>query len=429
MLRDGTKCRLSPRAREVGRTRVRYRDLERNQSIAFAALLVAALFYLFEFVARIEPSLSSSGISKDLELSNAGFGLFSSVFFWIYAPMQIVVGILLDRYGVRRMVLPAILVCASGVLITGLSESVYVAILGRLFTGLGASFAFVGALYVVNHLFSPNRFAVLSGSVNALGMIGTAVGAVLLVQVIDAIGWRTTFIATSIVGAALFVLAWLVLPKSPESDNGGAQAPILAPVLEVASSRSIWLIAVIGSLMYVPVNVFGGLWGNAELLADHHLSKVGAETAVSMIFWGMALGSVGAGALSDRLGHRKWIICLASWAAAPVWLAILLSPTQSIAVLSVLLFVAGALGGAQMLTFAVAKDGQDAAHVGTVVAFVNMIGIGSALVFQPLVGGLLDATAQDYSSALSVLPICLVLAGVLAFFISEGSRRNGHEEE
>ncbi|MEL7282761.1 MAG: MFS transporter [Pseudomonadota bacterium] len=403
--------------------------MKRDQAIAFAALLVAALFYLFEFVARIEPSLSARGISDDLELSNAGFGLFSSVFFWIYAPMQIVVGILLDRYGVRRMVLPAILVCASGVLITGFSESAYVAILGRLLTGLGASFAFVGALYVVNHLFSPDRFAVLSGIVNALGMIGTAVGAVLLVQVIESIGWRTTFVATSVVGAALFVLAWLVLPKPQASDCNTAQTPILLPVLEVASSRSVWLIGVIGSLMYVPVNVFGGLWGNAELLADHHLSTVGAETAVSMIFWGMAVGSVGAGALSDRLGHRKWIICLASWAAVPVWLAILLSPTQSITVLSALLFVAGVLGGAQMLTFAAAKDGQDAAHVGTVVAFVNMIGIGSALIFQPLVGGLLDATAQDYATALSVLPICLGVAGALAFFISEGAKQDSSERE
>lgn len=403
--------------------------MKRDQAIAFAALLVAALFYLFEFVARIEPSLSARGISKDLELSNAGFGLFSSVFFWIYAPMQIVVGILLDRYGVRRMVLHAILVCASGVLIPGLSESAYVAILGRLLTGLGASFAFVGALYVVNHLFSPDRFALLSGGVNALGMIGTAVGAVLLVQVIDAIGWRTTFVATSVVGVALFVLAWLVLPKAPTSDSSGAKPPILTPVLEVASSRSVWLIAVIGSLMYVPVNVFGGLWGNAELLADHHLSTVSAETAVSMIFWGMAVGSVGAGALSDRLGHRKWIICLASWAAVPVWLAILLSPTQSPTVLSALLFVAGVLGGAQMLTFAAAKDGQDAAHVGTVVAFVNMIGIGSALIFQPLVGGLLDATAQDYATALSVLPFCLGVAGALAFFISEGAKQNSSERE
>ena len=144
------------------------------------AFITASLFFLYEFVARIEPSLAATDISRFLGLSNTGFGILVSLFFWIYAPMQLVVGLALDRYGVRRTVVPAILFCALGTALFAATDWLALTAAARLLTGLGASFAFVGALYVVNHQFAPERFAVLSGIVNATGMLGAAIGAVAL---------------------------------------------------------------------------------------------------------------------------------------------------------------------------------------------------------------------------------------------------------
>ena len=165
----------------------------RSDYLKWLTLGIAALFYLFEFVSRIEPSLASADISSHFNLSNAAFGTFSSLFFWVYAPMQLVVGLLLDRYGARRFVLPAILVCAAGVALFAVSSNVAIAGFGRLLTGLGASFAFVGSLYVVTHAFPAGKFALLSGVVNAVGMLGTAIGAVFITRFIQDVGWQTAF--------------------------------------------------------------------------------------------------------------------------------------------------------------------------------------------------------------------------------------------
>ena len=135
----------------------------------------------------------------------------------------------------------------------------------------------------------------------------------------------------------------------------------------------------------MPVNVYGGLWGTTELMKDHHLSRVTAETAVSMVFWGMAAGSVGGGWLSDRLGHRKYLVFFGALLTGLAYAAVLYLPGGEITE-GALLFAGGFFGGLQMLTFAMAKEGQPNRLVGTVVAFVNMIGIGGALIFQPLVG-------------------------------------------
>ncbi len=72
---------------------------------AWTAFWIASVYFLFEFVTRVEPSLSADAVSRHYHLTDAGFGTLASLFFWVYAPMQIVVGLLLDRYGARRFVL------------------------------------------------------------------------------------------------------------------------------------------------------------------------------------------------------------------------------------------------------------------------------------------------------------------------------------
>lgn len=391
-----------------------------SSSLKWFAFGIASLFFLFEFVTRIEPSLAVQQITTYFNLSNAGFGTLSSLFFWVYAPMQLVVGLLLDRYGARRFILPAIFICASGVLIFAAIPNSVIGGIGRAITGLGASFAFVGALYVVNHNFPARKFALLSGAVNAIGMIGAAIGAVVLTSFIGEIGWRSAFFATGAAGFVLFCLAFVFLRDGTANTKMDMPAQgFVEPLLVVVRNPHIWLISMIGALYYMPINVFGGLWGNTELAKDHGLLPLQAETAVSMVFLGMALGSISAGALSDFLGHRKWIIFGGSLLAAACFAAVIYTHSHSELSMSALLFFGGYFSGAQMLTFAIAKEGQPTAISGTVIAFVNMIGIGAALVFQPLVGKLIDMNDGHFGIALSTIPICLVVSAALSIFLKE----------
>ncbi|MHA3916673.1 MFS transporter [Halovulum sp. GXIMD14793] len=388
-----------------------------NRPGAWLAFTIVSLFFLFEFVARIEPSLASEDIAAWFGLSNGGFGTLSSVFFWIYAPMQLAVGLVLDRYGSRRFVVPAILILSVGVALFAWSNDPIIAGVGRFLTGLGASFGFVSGLYVVNHWFAPSRFAVLSGAVNALGMLGTAIGAVALTSVIGHSGWRPVFFATAASGVVLFLLAAVFLRDT--QDQSEDKQSLLAPLRLVVSDKRVWWIAVLGALYYMPVNVFGGLWGKAELSADHGLTSVKAETAISMIFWGMAMGSIAAGWVSDKIGHRKWIVVSNVLLAALAYSAAIYSDSTSELFISAMLFLGGLFGGAQMLTFAMAKEGHPKSVSGTVIAFVNMIGIGGALIFQPLVGTFIDMSGGAFGMALLTIPICLIISAIMAMFVSE----------
>lgn len=180
----------------------------------------------------------------------------------------------------------------------------------------------------------------------------------------------------------------------------------------------LWAISIVGLLYYMPVNVYGGLWGATELLRDHHFTQVEAETAVSMIFWGMAAGSVSGGWLSDMLGHRKYLVFFGAILTGLAYAGALYLPVSAVQ-MTALLFAGGFFGGLQMLTFAMAKEGLHNGVVGTVVAFVNMIGIAGALIFQPLVGYIAELAGGNFRLALTTVPACAALAAVIILFVAE----------
>lgn len=389
---------------------------------AWTAFVIASLFFLFEFVTRVEPSLAAGQIAASYGLNNAAFGALASLFFWVYAPMQIVVGLALDRYGARKFVLLGSLCCAAGVTAFAFVAAPVLGGGARMLTGFGASFAFVAAMWLVNHWFAPERFAVLSGTVNAFGMLGTAIGTSQLSSAISHYGWRGVFIATGLAGFALFLAALVLLrePPSPaQSDDTPPAAHVRDSLLAVLKRPRVWMIGLLGMLYYMPVNVYGGLWGHSALMATNGLSDTDAGLAVSMVFWGMAAGSIAGGYISDRLGHRKWIVVVGAALTAVAYALVLYGYASGLVVISAALFLAGFFGGFQMLTFAMAKEGLDNSLVGTTVAFVNMVGIAGAMIFQPLVGQLVDASHGDYRAALSCIPVCLGLATLLALVLDE----------
>lgn len=389
---------------------------------AWIAVVIAAAFYLFEFVARLEPSLATREIAGHFGLSEGGFSTLASLFFWIYAPMQLVVGLVLDRYGARPFILLGLGASALGVLVFALAQGPVLGGLGRLTTGFGASFAFVGALYLVNHWFAPSRFALLSGVVNAIGMIGTAAGSILISEFIQTAGWRPVFLATAAGGGLVFLAALFFLRDAP-----GAPKPTAKPIAPharaqlgaVLRDRRSWLIGVLGMLYYVPINVFGVLWGHDALISRNGLTSVEAQAAISMLFWGAAVGSVVFGAVSDVIGHRKWLIFGGALATAIAFSTLLYAPLSSLVAIGFLLFFCGFCAGGQMLTFAAAKEARAAEQTGVIVALVNMVGIGGAILFQPLTGALLELFDKDFAKALTIAPIALIGAALLTLMLRE----------
>jgi MFS family permease len=362
-------------------------------------------------------------LMRDFAVGAAVLGHLSAAYFYGYAGMQIPVGVLLDRFGPRRLMTLAALVCAGGCVLLATSSSLEVASAGRFLIGASAAFSLVGSMAVAGQWFHANRFALLSGLSMAMGMAGGVFGQAPLRLAVEASDWRSTTLALAAGGVALAIAAWATV-RDRWRGSGGL-GPALSGLGAVLANRQAWLVALVGLGTSAPLLAFASLWGVPFLETAYRLPRAQAAMLTSVIFVGWGVGAPVIGWLSDRIGRRKPPL-IAGLLLETMALALLVYvPDLPVPVLGLLCFLVGFFGSAQIVCFALARETHAAALSGTAIGFVNAMVTGAGALFQPLVGLLLDLAwtgetslgarlyaPESYRLAFASLVVCC-LAGLL----------------
>ena len=350
--------------------------------------LTGAAFFFYAWVLRVAPSVMVGVLMRDLAVGAAALGQLSGVYYYGYAGMQIPVGLLLDRFGPRRLMTVAGLVCAGGCVLFATGGTLAAVTAGRFLVGASAAFSLVGAMAVAAQWFPANRFAILSGGAMAMGMAGGVFGQAPLRLAVEASDWRTTTLLLAAGGVALATAAWATV-RDRRRGRGGVASALLG-LGAVARHPQTWLIALAGLGTSGPLLGFAGLWGVPFLEAAYGLPRTSAATLTSLLFVGWGAGAPLFGWLSDRIGRRKAPL-LAGLALQTLALTTLIwvsdLPVLVLAGLSVLV---GFLGSAQIVCFALVRENHPAALSATAIGLVNGMVTGAGALFQPLVGFLLD---------------------------------------
>lgn len=398
---------------------------------------IGAIFYCYEFILRIIPGVLQTELSTALgHISATTFGQISALYYFAYSPMQMPVGMLMDRFGPRRLLTFACLCCTLGSWMFTLTTSIFLVGAGRFLVGFGSSFAFVGVLSLALHWLPRRYFSLVAGLMTTLGMLGLFYGEVQITEWSQRIGWENVLLFISLLGCGLSVLILLVVRDGPigHQANKHPLPDFFRNVLKVLLAPEIWVIGFVGACLYTSLSVFGELWGKTYLEQAHHLTKVEAAKTVSAVFLGWAVGAPIAGYLSDRTGRRLLPLVLGAILSLICISLVLYMPGLSYSNLNVLLFLYGVFSSTEIIVFIMAKECSGVELTGTVFAATNMIVTFGGVIFQPLVGKLLDTfgdsgivggehiyTVVDYQVALSILPISLMLVTILAFFIKDHS--------
>ena len=385
--------------------------------------LTGATFFFYAWVLRVAPSVMVEDLMRDFAVGAAVLGNLSAVYFYGYAGMQIPVGLLLDRFGPRRLIAVSALVCAGGCVLFATGGTLAAVTAGRFLIGASAAFSLVGAMAVAGQWFRADRFAMFSGLAMALGMAGGVFGQAPLRVAVEATDWRTTTLLLAGGGLALALAAWAFV-RDRWRGSGGLGIALSNLGIVVRHPQTI-LIALAGLGTGAPLLGFAGLWGVPFLESAYGFPRTHAATLTSLLFIGWGLGAPLFGWLSDRIGRRRApaLVGLALEAASLV--ALIYVPDLPTPVLAALSFLTGFFGSSQIVSFALARENHPAAVSGTAIGFVNSMVTGAGALFQPLVGFLLDlawdgqlhegARAYDtmaYRLALGSLVACCV-AGFL----------------
>ena len=392
-------------------------------------IIFCALFLLYKYVLQVSPSVITEELMRAFDVAGFGLGNLAATFFYSYVVTQVFVGPLVDRFGTRCLTASAILLCAIGAWLFANAHSLFQAEFGRILIGIGSSFATIAYLKMAMIWFPPERFAFVSGLLASAAMLGSMTGQAPFAFLVDAFDWRQATLILSIMGLVLSLLFYgVVRNKNPAFKIGTTlnEAPItLKDLISVLKCRENWCLMFYNGLVFSPIVILGGLWGNPFLQEAHHYSRTTAAGLNSMMFLGVALGAPLLGILSDRIQKRFAIMSISLVIELLSLTLFIYLPYDSPLLLGGLLFVFGFSAGAFMLCFSIAKDLNSIALAGTAIALINT---GEALLgsfSEPLVGKLLDIfshgrlengvhyfSTQNYHDALLLLPIYVVLAGL-----------------
>lgn len=413
--------------------------ISRNQLLwGGIACGMAGLFYCYEFILRIIPGALQGELSQAFgQVSASVFGQIAALYYFAYTPMQLPVGMLMDRFGPRKLLSFACLCCMAGSYLFGFSSSLYWIGLGRLLVGFGSSFAFVGVLSLAVHWLPPRYFSLVTGLVTTLGMFGVVYGEVKVTSLAATVGLGRVLWMTVFSGLLLTILIFAIVRDAPGEVDTKKQPvkDFLKEVWRVLISPQVWIIGLVGASLYTSLSVFGELWGKTYLEQAHHLSKMQAAECISLMFFGWALGAPLSGYWSDRTARRVFPLMMGALVSLIAISIVLYCTGLSFSVLCLLMFIYGVASGTEIIVFIMAKENTGALVSGTVFAVANMIVSLGGVIFQPFVGWILDKghrqlingeyvySVHDYQTALSVLPISLALVILIGFFLQD-KRRN-----
>ena len=367
--------------------------------LPYLGWLTGALFFFYAWVVRVAPSVMIEELMRDFAVGAAAIGNLSAFYFYGYAGMQVPIGMMMDRFGPRRLMTAAAGVCALGCILFAVSTAFWGVAAGRFLIGASAAFSLVGAMAVAGLWFPARRFALLSGLAMMMGMAGGVFGQAPLRLVVEQYDWRTAMLMTAAGGLAIAVAAWATVRDRRRGSGGVRQ--VFGGLGRVMRNPQTWLIAVAGLGTTGPLLGFAGLWGVPYLEATQGLDRTAAAAVTSTLFIGWGVGAPLFGWLSDRIGQRGQpfiggvLLCTAAMAAL-VYL-----PGMPLYVITILCFLCGFGGSSQIVGFAAAREHNAAALSGTAIGFVNGMVTGAGALYQPLLGWLLDLawTGQMASGA------------------------------
>src|SRR3990167_2936089 len=404
-----------------------------------------AIYYCYEYLLRITPSVMEDALRSHFALSASGFGLLSAFYYYAYVPLQIPVGILLDRYGPKLLITLACLICVIGTFIFAGSNLFWLAATGRFLVGFGSAFAFVGVLKLATIWLPEDKLGMVAGIASALGTIGAMLGDNVMGALVIKFGWRETVNLSAYFGMVLVFVLWFGIQdrRRYQRESGTIQnfRKSIRDLVVIIRNPQIWINGMIGCLLYLPTTVFGELWGIPYLEHAHGLSVEGASFANSLVFFGFMIGAPLMGLISDKLKRRRYPLLIGATCAAVLMLIVLYSPGLSQVNINILLFLLGLFYSSQCLVFAVGRELSPNEAAGTAMATTNMMVMLGAMVLQPLIGALLDFsvasrsggamyglaidkiqplyTSYDYGMAMSIIPAGIIIAAILTFFLKE----------
>jgi len=362
--------------------------------MARAMLLVFMPFacgYFFSYFYRTVNAVVAPYLQQDIGLGPADMGLMSAAYFLTFAAFQIPLGLLLDRYGPRRVQGTLYCIAALGALLFAKGDSVTTLILARAMIGFGVSGGLMAALKAIVMWFPLNRVATVNGWYFAFGGLGALAATGPVDIAMQSMDWRQMFMLLAAVTLVVAALILLVVPERPNSAATGSLKEQISEIGQIYRDPYFWRIV---PLMFTCASSFmaiQGLCAGPWLLEVEGFSQADTAAHLTIMAVGMIVGVTGSGLFASvlqRMGYDMAGVC--GFAAFFSIIAMLLLITDIVPSSYVLWAYIGLVVALTALVFAALAHHFPISQAARANTAANVIVFAMAFVYQWGIGWVIE---------------------------------------
>ncbi|MFH0997194.1 MAG: MFS transporter [Pseudomonadota bacterium] len=398
--------------------------------------VIACLLFLLSQFYRASVAVITPDLIRDLSMDSAGLSLISAAFFYAFALMQIPISMYLDGIGPRVSMTVLSLIAVMGAVMFALGHSLSVLVTGRVLIGIGMACNLMGTLKLITLWYTPRHFGTLSTMVFSLGTVGNLVAATPLVLMVQAMGWRNSFLMIAGINLVLTLLFYLIARDRPESSTlREIPKPASTRIREIRGNlgslfreKDYWIISLGTFCRYGIYAAVLSLWAAPFLINVMGISVLSAGNLLFLMSIGMAAGSPVFGWLSDVvLKNRKQVIVFGLVAmGADLSLLTRLSSDAGMTVLCILFFGFGFFASSGGLMYAHIKERMPVELAGTAMTGINFFTMIGVAIFLQGLGNMMQffhpgesLGAAAFTDAFLFCAACLLVTAVIYSFTVE----------
>jgi predicted MFS family arabinose efflux permease len=374
--------------------------------------------YFLSFFFRNVNAVISRDLAREFSLTPSDLGFLTSMYLLAFAAFQLPLGVLLDRFGPRRVLAGLYSIAGAGALVFGLAQDFTTLSVGRALIGLGVSGGLMGAIKAFTLWFPLSRLATLNGLYLAVGGIGGLSATAPVEALLGPLGWRALFYCVAGLSVVAAMLIFFVVPEKPLPGKGETLATQIRRFGEIFSTQDFWRIALPLVICHAGYQALQGLWLGPWLYDVAELPRASVANYLLATAVAFTVGSVFFGVTSDRLaaaGVSRMTMFKLGQVISLAMFALLAAGVQT--GLLAILFVYGFTAISAALAYALLTPLFGAEMTGRVNTASNVLmfscsflfqwGIGAVLRFYPVVDG--RYAPAGYAMALFVLALLQVL--------------------
>lgn len=288
------------------------KDITSPLPYTFRFLSVLGLAYVLSQFLRSSNAVIAPELVSDLGLDASELGALTGAYFLSFALVQLPVGIMLDRFGPRRVISSMMLMAVGGSYLFSISDDLAGFTMARALMGLGCASILMGGFVIFARWYPKSRFSMFAGAMLGIGNMGILVSTFPLAWTVENFGWRTSFEWTSVAALVLAAVVFLVLRDSPKGQPARSSDESLIESIKgfaiILAERRLWTLYPLMFVGYASVASISMLWAGPYLADVHGLDVISRGEVLFLMGCGSVTGAFFYAPLDRLFNTRKGVV-------------------------------------------------------------------------------------------------------------------------